>query len=155
MAKDLQSNYMKFPRLFWLKRDSDTGKYYAQQKGYKLSVNAKWLFVTLKELENAYTNRKNQSNYRIYFEGMDNVKKYFYQSNEDLAEESGLSVSSVKRAKQELVRSGLLEIRKAHFINQYDERSTFAISVYIIHDDVYLGDLFDEPYTSPSKKKNV
>jgi len=52
-----------------------------------LSLNAKWLYVVLNELEHKFTRRK---------------ENYFFRSNEDLANDTGLSISSVKRAKEEL-----------------------------------------------------
>lgn len=52
-----------------------------------LSVNAKWLYVVLCELEHRFTGQK---------------ETFFFRSNEDLAEDTGLSLSSVKRAKKEL-----------------------------------------------------
>ena len=53
-----------------------------------LSINAKWLFVVLNELEQRYTG--------------DKTENYFYQSNEDLADLCGFSLSTLKRAKAEL-----------------------------------------------------
>lgn len=40
----------------------------------------------------------------------------FYRTNEELAEDSGMSLATLKRAKKELAESGLIEICKVHFI---------------------------------------
>jgi DNA-binding MarR family transcriptional regulator len=58
---------------------------------------------------------------------------WFFHSNEDLAEHSGLSVSSVKRAKEELKRKGLIEMRQIHFQDRKTKkRSTKHITDFRI-----------------------
>ena len=66
-----------------------------------LSVNAKWLFVVLNELEQRYTG--------------DKTEDYFYQSNEDLADLCGFSLSTLKRAKAELLKTDLIQSWQGHF----------------------------------------
>lgn len=52
-----------------------------------LSYHAKWLYVVLCELEHRYTGPK---------------EDYFFRSNDDLAKDAGMSLSTMKRAKEEL-----------------------------------------------------
>ena len=66
-----------------------------------LSLNAKWLYVTLNELEHRYTGPK---------------VDYFFRSNEDLAEDTGLSLSAVKRAKDEL--RNIVQMWQMHWIDK-------------------------------------
>lgn len=66
-----------------------------------LSINAKWLFVVLNELEQRYTG--------------DKTENYFYQSNEELAQMCGFSLSTLKRAKSELLKTDLVQSWQGHF----------------------------------------
>lgn len=65
-----------------------------------LSANAKWLFVVLNELEHRYTGK-----------GED----FFYRSNSELSKDSGLKLTTLKKAKAELLTSDLVESWQAHF----------------------------------------
>lgn len=76
MAKYGNTNYLQLTRYLW----ND------EYKG--LSVNAKWLFICLKELEHRYCNEHN--------------KTYFFCSDKDLCDITGMSINTVKRAKKEL-----------------------------------------------------
>lgn len=101
-------------------------KYYLQltrklfDEPYKnLSINAKWLFVVLKELEQKYTG--------------DKTEDYFYQSNNDLAEMCGFSLSTLKRAKAELLKTDLVQSWQEHFKDQKTgKRSEKHITYYRI-----------------------
>lgn len=64
-----------------------------QDKYKTLSVKAKWLYITL-----IYLSKKYKSN-------------TFYRSNDDLADDSSLSLSSLKRAKAELLQTDLIKTR--------------------------------------------
>ncbi|MFP4661957.1 MAG: helix-turn-helix domain-containing protein [Halanaerobiales bacterium] len=64
-----------------------------QGKYKNLSVKAKWLYITLLYLRKRYKSNT------------------FYRSNEDLADDSSLSLSSLKRAKRELQQTDLIKIR--------------------------------------------
>ena len=68
-----------------------------------ISHGAKWLFVVLNDLEQRYT---------------DNDVDYFFRTDAELADDAGLSLSTVKRYKAELKRSGLVEIWTTHLIGQ-------------------------------------
>ena len=81
----------------------------------ELSVGAKWLFVVLNELEQRYT-------------GSD--QKFFYRRNAELAEDAGISLSSLKRYKEELQRAGLIQTWNAHFREGEASLSTEKISCY-------------------------
>lgn len=69
-----------------------------EERFKNLSLNAKWLYVTLNELEHRYTGPN---------------KDFFFRSNEDLAEDTGLSISAVKRAKNEL--RDIVKMWQVHF----------------------------------------
>ena len=71
---------------------------FQNEKFQKLSINAKWLYVILCELEHKYTGPK---------------VNFFYRSNEDLAGDSGMSLPTLKRAKTEL--KGLVQMWQMHW----------------------------------------
>lgn len=73
-----------------------------EDKYKSMSVNAKWLYCVLVELEHKYTG---------------NDKSWFFRTDEELAEDSGMSLRTVRRAKQELKDSGLVNIGYAHYID--------------------------------------
>lgn len=92
------------------------------EEPYKsLSLNAKWLYVVLKELEQRYTN------------GSTN---WFFRSNEELAEDMGVSLPTLKRAKAELAKTDLIKIGVMHWINgkgtPYEKRSEKHVTSYTI-----------------------
>ncbi len=73
------------------------------QEQYKdLSINAKWLFVVLNELEHRYTGEK---------------EDFFTRSDTQLSKDTGLSLSTLKRAKAELKKTDLIRTWKCHFVN--------------------------------------
>lgn len=80
-----------------------------------LSTSAKWLYVVLCECEHKYTNGK---------------QKWFYRSDTDLAEDTGWSLATVKRAKAELLRTDLVKIKRCHFLETNGKRSTRHITTY-------------------------
>ncbi len=83
--------FVQVPRCLWLEENK------------KLSFHAKWLFTTLNELEHRYTNIDTD---------------YFFRSNELLAEDTGMSLSTVKRAKKELVELKFIQIWQMHWIDK-------------------------------------
>jgi len=91
------------------------------EKYIKLSINAKWLFVVLNELEQRYTGKN---------------KNFFFRSNEDLAVDMGVSVRTLIRAKNELIKTDLIHSWQAHFITNegtpYEKRSEERITCYRI-----------------------
>lgn len=87
-----------------------------------LSQNAKWLYIVLNELEHRYTGKK---------------ENFFYRSNEDLANDTGLSESVLKRAKAELLKTDLVHFWRGHFIYNRgtpdEKKSEKRISCYRIN----------------------
>lgn len=74
-------SYLEFPREFEKYRD--------------LSESAFKLFGFLKELEHLYTDGYGDD--------------WFYRTNEQLCADTGLSINTIKKAKKELLRAGLIE----------------------------------------------
>ena len=68
-----------------------------------LSINAKWLYVVLNELEQRYTG---------------NDKDWFFRTDAELAEDAGMSEKTLKRAKAELKETGLIKVSLAHWIDK-------------------------------------
>lgn len=88
MGKRTEGHFIKLPRKIF----SD---------GYAgLSIYAKWLYVVLNELDSRFTGKD---------------KDRFFRSNEDLARDAGISVSSLKRAQKELLGRGLIRKTYAHW----------------------------------------
>lgn len=89
---------MKHNNVFYLQlsREIFTEKY------SNLSNNAKWLFVVLNELEQRYTGTH---------------EDFFYRTNADLAKDCNFSLSTLKRAKAELLETDLIQSWQAHFID--------------------------------------
>lgn len=79
------SNYMQLSR-----------KIINDPKYETLSINAKWLFVVLNDLEQRFC-------------GGDGQKDFFLRSNEQLAGDSGMSLATLKRAKAELENTDLIK----------------------------------------------
>ena len=144
--KELTRNFDRMPRLFWLKRRKD-GKFYKKGYGHSLSVNAKWVFMTLKELENSFTGKENNEE-TLFWEGVRNTKDWFYCSNEDLALECNLSVSTVKRAKIELEASKLISTCRVYKVKPDGTKSQHWLCGYYIHDGLTWEDL---PYNKDEK----
>lgn len=83
-----------------------------------LSNGAKWLFVVLNELEQRYTGK-----------GCD----FFYRTNEELANDAGFSLKTLKRHKEELKNSGLVQMWNGHFVDpETGKKSKKKMSCYRI-----------------------
>lgn len=83
-----------------------------------LSVNAKWLFVVLNELEQKYTSQR---------------QEFFFRTNDELAKDCGLSMATFKRAKQELLDTDLIHTWQAHFVSpETGKKSEKHITCYRI-----------------------
>lgn len=84
----------------------------------ELSINAKWLYVVLNELEQRFTGIKDN---------------WFYRSNEDLANDAGMSLATLKRAKKELADSGLVKVSSMHFVDkETGKKSKKKVTAYEI-----------------------
>lgn len=85
-----------------------------------LSIQAKWLYCTLKEVEQRYCgNGGNRSN-------------YFFRTDKQLSEDSGLPLRTLKRAKAELLATDLLSIKQGHWINPDGKQSEKHITSYTL-----------------------
>lgn len=82
-----------------------------------LSVNAKWLFCVLNELEQRYTGKK---------------EDFFFRSNKDLARDSGLKLTALKTAKAELIQTDLIQSWQAHFVSKDGKKSEKHFTAYRI-----------------------
>jgi hypothetical protein len=89
MGKRTSENFIKLPRKIFSKEYGD------------LSVYAKWLYVFLHELDTRYTGTKKVD--------------YFFRSDQELAQDLNISLSSVKRAKRELIERGLIKTGRVHW----------------------------------------
>ena len=67
-----------------------------------MSINAKWLFACLLELEHRYTGGKNKQD-------------FFFQSNKELAVLMGASERTVQKAKGELKKAELIKTWQMHW----------------------------------------
>lgn len=97
---------MKYGNTFYLEltREIFTDRY------KDLSINAKWLFVVLNELEHRYTGTKQND--------------FFIRSNKSLCEDTGMSLSTLKRAKAELVKTDLIETWSSHYIDKNTKKKS-------------------------------
>ena len=76
-----------------------------------LSKGAKWVFVVLNELEQRYCS---------------NGMKWFYRSDEDLALDTGYSLSTLKKYKRELRENApdLVKMGKCHWIDKENNKKS-------------------------------
>ena len=106
MAKYGNSYYLELTRKLWEKPYSD------------LSINAKWLYCTLKELEQRYCGTSERN--------------YFIRSNEELCKDSGIGITTLKKAKAELAKSKLVIMGTAHWKLENGKLSEKRITTYTI-----------------------
>ncbi len=83
-----------------------------------LSITAKWLFVTLNELEQRYSSEGKEG--------------YFFRTDEELAADCGFSIRTLKRAKSELKQTDLIKTWNSSFITQAGKRSEKHVTCYQI-----------------------
>ncbi len=67
---------------------------FKSQEFLDLSLAAKWLYFVLCELEHRFIGKED----------------FFFRSNEDLAKDANLAGTTLKRAKKELRKTGLVEM---------------------------------------------
>lgn len=65
-----------------------------------LSVGAKWLFVVLNELEQRYTGKD---------------CNFFFRTDEQLVDDTGFSIKTVRKYKAELKKTGLVKMALGHW----------------------------------------
>lgn len=97
--------YLQLTRLLWSDEYKD------------LSINAKWLFVTLNELEQRFASRE---------------QAYFYRTDTELAKDCGFSKATLKRAKQELKNTDLIKTRLVPFTRTDGEKTKEHVTMYQI-----------------------
>lgn len=132
MAKRQHGNFIQTPRIFWNRyRD---GKVVYKSPYIGLSVYAKWLFVTLKEYEHAFTGRSDKIRDYIYMDEKTDGKDWFFIDNATLAEQAGMSKTTMKKAKKELEDYGLIETYKVYFIDSNGRKSTHWTTGYLINE---------------------
>ena len=83
-----------------------------------LSNNAKWLFVVLNELEQEFCG--------------DKTEDYFYRSNEELAKDCNFGLSTLKKAKSELLKTDLVQSWQGHFVDDCGKKSEKHFTYYRI-----------------------
>ena len=86
------------------------------EKFQGLSIYAKWLYVVLNELEHKYSGDK---------------VDFFFRSNEDLAKDAGLKLSTLKKAKAEL--KGIVQSWQMHWLDtETGKKSEKHVTAYRI-----------------------
>lgn len=84
----------------------------------ELPLYSRWIFVVMNELEQRYTGKK---------------ENYFFRSDEDLANDCGLSIKTVQRYKKYLIKLELIQHWNTHFIDkQTKKKSEKKVSAYRI-----------------------
>ena len=85
---------------------------------YNLSVDAKWLYSTLAYVKTSY---------------VEQGKDYFIITNDRLSEVSGLKLTTLKKAKKELLETDLVQHWQMHFVDtETGKKSEKKISAYRI-----------------------
>lgn len=90
--KRKQGNYLQLSRLLF--RDDN-------EIFNTLSYQAKWLYVVLNELEHKFSGT--------------NKEDYFWRSNEELARDTGMKLSTLKQAKKELQDKNVVQSWQMHW----------------------------------------
>ncbi len=94
MAKYGNTHYLQLSRIIF------TDEY------KNLSNGAKWLFVVLNELEQRFTT------------GREDGEDFFFRSDADLAEDAGMSITTLKRYKAELRKTSLVKLYQMHWVDK-------------------------------------
>lgn len=92
--KHKNSFYLQLSREIW------TEKYKS------LSIGAKWVFVTLNELEQRFCG--------------DGESDFFYRTDEELAKDTGYSIATLRKYKAELKKTDLIKVS----YGRYKDKST-------------------------------
>ena len=109
--KRKQGNYLQLSRLLF--RDDGNFK--------DLSYQAKWLYVVLNELEHKFSGTQKED--------------YFWRSNEDLAIDAGMKLSTMKAAKKELIDNDIVQTWQMHWIDkETKKRSEKHVTAYRIRE---------------------
>jgi len=97
--KRKEGNYLQLSRLLF--RDDN-------EKFDSLSYQAKWLYVVLNELEHRFSGTQ--------------VEDYFWRSNQDLVNDTGMKLSTLKAAKKELIDKDIVQTWKMHWRDKKTEK---------------------------------
>ena len=102
--KHHNTNYAEITRLIW---------------NYDISDNAKLLFFWLNELEQRYTG---------------DYKNYFYRTDQQLAEDLGWNIKTLKKAKAELKTTDLISFGRVRWWldDEHTKRSKKYVTSYTI-----------------------
>ena len=130
---------MQVANIFWLRgNEGDTAE--KLKKFHSLSTNAKWLYLTLKHCENRFTGENNtEENVRKL--GIINDYNWFTCEDSYLVMQSGLSESSVKRAKKELKEVGLIIVEKDYYVTKSGYSSSRKVCKYRLLDGIDFPDM--------------
>lgn len=90
--KRKRGNYLQLSRLLFQEDN---------EKFSKLSYQAKWLYVVLNELEHRFTGSQTEN--------------FFWRSNNDLVNDTGLKPTALKTAKKELKDNDIVEMWQMHW----------------------------------------
>ena len=84
----------------------------------ELPMYSRWIFVVMNELEQRYTGKN---------------ENYFFRSDEDLANDCGLSLATIKRYKKHLIKLKYIQHWNTHFYNkETGKQSEKKVSAYRI-----------------------
>lgn len=109
MAKYQRGHFLELPRSLFM-----------DERFLNLSDAGKWLYLVLKEDEHKFTGK-----------GED----FFFRSNEDLAKDCGWKRTKLTRAKDEIIKSGLIETWQMHWIDRHTKKkSEKHVTAYRIRD---------------------
>ena len=82
-----------------------------------LSLSARWLYLVLKELEHRFCSAE---------------KHFFLRSDEQLAEDSGMCIATIKRAKKELKNTDLVKIGTGWYVNNEGQKVKHVTSYTLL-----------------------
>jgi hypothetical protein len=89
MGKYKDGNYIQLPR-----------KVFNDYSYEELPIYSRWIYTVMCELEHKYTGKK---------------EDFFFRSDEDLANDCGLSLATIKRYKKPLIELELIQHWNMHF----------------------------------------
>lgn len=106
--KRKQGNYLQLSR-----------KLFNDPAWQKLSYHAKWLYVVLNELEHRFTSG-----------GKKKKTDFFFRSNKQLCEDTGLKMTTLKAAKKEL--KPFVQMWNMHWVDENGKKSEQHVTAFRI-----------------------
>ena len=137
MSKYLDGCFYEMPMIFTNKEYKDGTVIKSKYKD--VSALSQHVYCRLKQYEHMYTGSENTAE-RLFFEGINNKKNWFYAENAKLAEDCNVSESTIKRCKKELSEYGLIKTCKVFFVDSHGRRSMKWVTGYHLSDGT---DAFD------------